>query len=103
MFLLVSPQDGLVIVPMMPFPVTSTREKPMQMIVVVTGVTRMPGLPLLIVMRWNFPLDVMIPVPSPAVLQLPLIPRNSAVQPMKVSLTFPCCRAPASKFPVALC
>ena len=57
---LVPPQAGLVIVPMMPLPVTSTRENPMQMIVVVTGVTRMAGLAPGVVIKWKTPLDVMV-------------------------------------------
>src|SRR4051794_916204 len=92
--LLLAPQAGLVIVPITPLPVTSTREKPMQIIVVVTGVTKMPGLLAGVVIRWKTPLDVMIPLLSPVVLQLPLMPRNSAVQPTKVSLTSPVVELP---------
>gem|GEM_PF-6233560 len=98
--LLLAPQAGLVIVPMM-LPDTSTREKPTHTIVVVVGVTRIPGL-LLTVMMWKAPLEAIVPLAAPAVLQLPLIPRNSAVHPVKSRVILPVVVLPESKLPVTL-
>jgi hypothetical protein len=93
---LLVPQAGLMIVPMRPLPVSSVLEKPAQSVVEVTGVIRMPGLLVLVVMRWKVALDVIVPLLSPTVLQVALIPRSSAVQPLRVNWKLPVVELPES-------
>lgn len=59
-WLLLAPQAGLVIVPMMPLPVRVNLEKLMHTTVEATGVNKTPGLPVLVVIRWKAPLIVTV-------------------------------------------